>query len=559
MNLLDARRLTGLNVIWDRPSAVLDVAMELDDSLDQLIELWRAQTGTMLEAVGWGTEQTTSHRFAGGVSLALSAPIDGLYAGIELAEWAFAAVQAGLAGTAAEDFDVAAGRLSALIEDEANPGLLKLAGNAASRNVAFLWDDDEASVGLGKGSVTWPCTGLPDRVDWSAVSNIPVGVVTGTNGKTTTVRLASRIVRAAGLNAGLSSTDAVAVNDSIVEQGDFSGPGGARTVLRQKNVDVAILETARGGLLRRGLGVERADAALITNIAEDHLGDFGSQNLDELLAVKWVVMGALDERSTAVLNADDPLLVERAKTLTVPTIWFALGPENPAIAAHTNNGGAAVSVVDDSIARYDGHDWLPICRVDEVPITLNGIARHNTANALGATSLTHALGIDDNSIRSGLLAMTAEDNPGRCNFFRVDGRDVLLDFAHNPEGMAAIFEIARQHPAKRRLLAFAQAGDRTDASIRELARGAWAIGLDHVIVSELADYRRGREPGEVFGLMRDELLLAGADARQISHNELESQSLNEALERAAPGDLVIMLALSDTKNLLQELKSRAGA
>ena len=559
MKLLDARRLTGINVIWDRPSAVLDVVVEPGDPVDELIERWRAHARAMLEAVDWGNEQTTSHRFAGGVSLALSAPIDGLYSAIELAEWAFETVQEEVTGVPGDPFDFHARRLRALVAEEANPALLELAAEAADRGVAFLWDDDEASVGLGKGSTTWASTKLPQNVDWASVTNIPIGVVTGTNGKTTTVRLASHIVRAAGLNAGLSSTDAVAVNDIVVEHGDFSGPGGARTVLRQTDVDVAILETARGGLLRRGLGVERADAALITNIAEDHLGDFGSQNLHELLSVKWVVTSALDRHSKAILNADDPLLVERAKSLTVPIVWFALSPANPVIAAHVRDGGAAVSVIDGSIARYDGREWLPLCQVTDVPITLKGIARHNTANALGAAGLTHVLGIQDDSISAGLRSMTADDNPGRCNFFSVNGRDVLLDFAHNPEGMAAIFEIARQHPAKRRLLAFAQAGDRTDASIRELARGAWAIGLDHVIVSELADYRRGREPGEVFGLMRDELLLAGANASQISHNELESQSLNEALERAAPGDLVIMLALSDTANLLQDLKSRAGA
>ncbi len=555
MKLLEARRLTGLNVVWDRPCAVVDVSFAEGDNGDEFVSRWRSNVEAMLTAVGWAAEQTASHRFIGGASLVVSAPIDGLYAAVELVEWAYEATANTDSQNDEDDFDRHAARLKELMREEAYPPVLALSNAAAERGVAFLWDDDEVSVGLGKGSKTWAATELPSDVDWSKIRNIPVGVVTGTNGKTTTVRLASHIVRAAGFTVGLSSTDWIGVDDEIIEHGDYSGPGGARTTLRQQAIDIAILETARGGLLRRGLGPQRADAAVITNIAEDHLGDFGSQNLSELLDLKWIVMHALDDQSVAILNADDPLLVNKAQELTAAIVWFSLDKDNPTLRASIAKGGSVLTISGNAIMRFSGSESTTLCAVNEVPITLNGAAKHNIANALAAIALCGALGVSDDAIVSGLKTMTANENPGRCNLFNIGGVDVLLDFAHNPEAMAAIFEIARNRPAKRRALCFGQAGDRTDEQIRELARGAWSIGLQRVVVSELAEYRRGREAGDVYALLRDELLLAGADANQISHNELESASLAEALEWAEPGDFIIMLALGGSANLLQTIKA----
>ncbi|MFQ5549470.1 MAG: glutamate ligase domain-containing protein, partial [Woeseia sp.] len=189
------------------------------------------------------------------------------------------------------------------------------------------------------------------------------------------------------------------------------------------------------------------------------------------------------------------------------------------------------------------------------PIALGGAANHNVANALAAAALTHCLGIPMPAIREGLKSMSQDENPGRCNIYAIDDYSVLVDFAHNPHAMAALFDMARAVPAKRRLLAFAQAGDRTDASIRELARSAWTIGLDAVIVSELEAYARGRAKGEVFGVIRDELINCGAREDQIRHFEQETESLDAALDWAEPGDLIIMLALSQRDEIQEKLES----
>ena len=421
----------------------------------------------------------------------------------------------------------------------------------------MLWDDDEVSLGLGRHSQTWPVRELPDphSLDWDLFRDVPTALVTGTNGKTTTVRLATHILRAAGYTVGMSSTDYIAVNNEVIDRDDWSGPGGARTVLRHKDVDAAILETARGGLLRRGLGVYAANAAVITNIGRDHLGDFGSRSLDELMDIKWIVSRAVRDNGTLILNADDARLVGSARDYPGTLAWFSLDPGNPVVLSHTSGGGTAYVQQGGELVKIEGETREPLCSAADIPITLNGAARHNTANALAAAALTAAMGVSMADIRRGLTTMTQEENPGRGNVFEVDGFKVIIDFAHNPQAIEALLDMAAAMQGERKVLCFAQAGDRPDDLIRELARNAWKKGLDRVIVSELAHYYRGRGPGEVYGLIRDELLNCGARDDQIEHNDEEIESFDSALAWAQPGDLVIMLALERSP----ELYDRIGA
>ena len=326
-------------------------------------------------------------------------------------------------------------------------------------------------------------------------------------------------------------------------------------MLREQNVEVAILESARGGLLRRGLGVNAADAALITNIAEDHLGDYGSQNLVELLNIKWIVSRAVVGRGRLILNADDPLLVSKADRYPGELIWFSLHADNPIVAEHVAAGGSAFILDEQQLLKIDGSSSQAICDAGEIAITLHGAARHNIANSLAAAALSSCLGATLGEIRTGLKTMSQDDNPGRCNVFEIDGRTVLVDFAHNPHAMQALFDMAQALPAKRRVLCFGQAGDRPDQAIRELARDAWSIGLDRVIISELAAYYRGRAANEVYGIIADELQQQGARAEQIAHFDEELKSLEAAMNWAEAGDLVIMLALGGPAKIQQLLKS----
>ena len=554
MEFIDARRLTGYNAVFDKIGSILDVACTPEEA-EQLVPVWADNVGRMLEALDWPSAEFAFRRLEGGISLAYSAPIDQLYAASEINEWAWVASAFELGALQDEpDFDEALAALQKSAAEEANVELMWLIDEATAHGKTLLWDDDEVSVGLGRHSTTWPIREIPDALDWDSFEDVPIGIVTGTNGKTTSVRFAKHILRAAGHNVGVSSTDWIAVNERIIDRDDWSGPGGARAVLREQDVDAAILETARGGLLRRGLGVEQADAALITNISEDHLGDFGSRNLDELLDIKWVISHAVRGGGKLVLNADDERLVAKSQEFDGAIVWFSLDASNPVVASHTGSGGVAFVLDEGELARIDGDDRQVICSASDIPLALGGAARHNVANALAAAALTASMGVSLPDIATGLTTMQQDENPGRWNIYALNGFRILIDFAHNPAAMSALFDMARAIPASRRVLCFGQAGDRTDALIRELARDAWAIGLDRVVVSELPKYHRGREHGDVFALIRDELLKGGAADEQIHHFEEELESLEDAIGWAEPGDLVIMLALGGAHPVQERLK-----
>jgi len=578
--LRDSRRLTGPNVLWQWPGPVIDVALGAADPAEaardaELAEAaWGRQVRALMEAVGWGEEPVVSRRFPGGLSLAFRAPMDVLYAACELNELAWAAAVAELeggeadsgAGAAAEagGLDLVAGleRLRAEIRKERNPPLLRLQRAAARRDELFLSCDDAVSVGAGRWSRTWKVNRLPEagEVDWGKVSSVPIAMITGTNGKTTTVRLLKAMVDAQGKVPGLSSTDWLRVGDRILDRGDWSGPGGARAILRHPEVDLALLETARGGMLRRGLGLGagEADVVLITNIAPDHLGEWGIQDLDMLADTKFVIRHA---GKAVVLNADDPKSVERACLIEQPLTWFSLDPGSPVVAAHLASGGAAAVLRGEQLYWCQGVEVQPLVAVGEIPFTLGGAARHNVANALAAVAVAKGLGLDDASIVAGLRGFQsdARDNPGRLNRFEVGGAEVLVDFAHNPHGLAALLEMTAAMPAKRRLVTLGHAGDRDDQAIRELAETALQAGVDRVILKEQDEHLRGRDAGEVTGLMEQALLAGGFPADQIGRADTELEATEQALEWAEPGDLLLLLTLAQRVEVLQRLGGLSSA
>ena len=543
MKLLESRRLTGPNLLLDRPGAVIEVALEPEEAA-AAVAAWREQARRMLDAVGWSGEETAARLFSGGASLAISAPIDALYAATEVNEWAWAAAEASCRGEMPE---IAAGRdaLRRLIAQESNPALLALRDAAVARGVAFLSDGRFASAGLGTGSLTWPVDELPppESVDWRAVHDVPVLLVTGTNGKSTTVRLVAAMVTAAGKVPGLTSTDYIEVGDEVIERGDFSGPEGARAVLRDKRVEVAVLETARGGILRRGLVANRADAAAVTNIAEDHLGDYGIHDLASLTATKLVIARVVRPDGRVVLNADDPELVAAAGGVAAPIVWFAFDAGNPVVAGHVAAGGEAVVVDDGALVLDRGGERTAVIRAGEVPVTFGGAARYNVANALAAIGVASVLRLPAEAMASGLrsLRSTPEDNPGRANLFEWNSSRILLDYAHNPHGIKALLDIAQALPARRKLIILGQAGDRSDEAIRDLARAAWELRPDYIVVKELPEMLRGRQLGEVPAVLEDELRRLGVPAAHLERADSELEAVNRALAWARPGDLLVLL------------------
>jgi UDP-N-acetylmuramyl tripeptide synthase len=557
MRVLDSRRLTGPNLLLDRAGAVLDLELA-DAERDRALAAWRAAATRLLDGVGWRGQVLAMRSFPGGASVAFTAPADALYAATDLNDAAWATAQAELGGESPPDANATLEGLRTTIAAERRPALLALRDAARARGVLFMHGEEQVSVGSGTGVAVWgdDAVPAPTAVDWSRVHDVPIALVTGSNGKTTTVRLLAAIARAARRVAGLTSTEGVHVGGRQLGEGDYSGPSGARLLLRDPDVEVAILETARGGLLRRGLTVERADVAVVTNIADDHLGEFGVQDLATLTETKLLTARAIGPAGRVVLNADDPRLVAASRDLTVPVAWFSLDAGNKVVAGHVARGGRAAVLRGDEITLLEGHPVV-VAGVSEVPLAIGGSARHNIANALAAVLAAGGLGLPLEAISGALRRFGTDpaDNPGRANLLEVGGVKVLVDYAHNPHGMEALAAAAAGVTSKRRLVMLGQAGDRSEQAIRELARSVMALRPDRVVAKEMERYLRGRAPGEIPGILADEFRRLGLTEDRISAGDLEIPAVEKALEWARPGDLLI-LAVHQDRPLVAALLER---
>jgi cyanophycin synthetase len=544
VRLLDSRRLTGANLFNDSPGAVIDIALD-DTDLELLVAAWKQHAQRLLRELGWD-EHIFTRPFTGGVSLGVGAPADGLYTATELNEAAWDAARDWIDGSQRHLLLRAARGLRAEYDDEERPRLRLLLAAAEEQGTAVLLDEDLLTLGLGCHSKSWDLYELPDPedVEWAQLRRIPTVLITGTNGKTTTVRLLASIAREAGAVAGVSSTDWLAMGEELLDRDDYSGPGGARIVLRDQRCELALLETARGGLLRRGLATPRADVAVITNIASDHLGEFGVNTVEDLAEVKWIVTRALDKHGTLVLNAEDPLLMALAERSALPgsLTLFSLSPANPAFKAHVQGGGTGFTLRRGRLERIAEGRTEGVVTAKRLPISYGGAARHNIANALAAAAVADALGIDRNTVAAGLCALRNNDNPGRANLYSIDGVQVMLDFAHNPAGLEALMPMVSALPAKRRALVIGQAGDRSDQDIRDFADAANPLRFDRVLIKRMDAQARGRPEGEVAAVFRDAFRAQGYASKDLKLAKTELDAVRAALRWAEPGDLVLLLS-----------------
>lgn len=559
MELVDSRRLTGPNRLLMGPGAVVEV--RLDDAVaERAITAWRSHARRLLDGMGWDDARFAERRFEGGASLAFDAPIDALYGACELAEAAWHAAGRELSGEPPRDEAEVLAEVRAVIDAERNPRWIALLEAADAHGVACLGDDDHVSVGMGVGSRTWPTDALPEPedVDWSAIHDVPTAMITGTNGKSTTARMLIAIAAAAGRTPGISSTDWIRVGDEVLDEGDWSGPGGARAVLRDPRTQVGILETARGGMLRRGVALERTEVSAVLNVAEDHLGEWGIGSIDGLADGKFVVTRVAQH---VVLNADNEPVADRADQVEVPITWFSMEPDNPIVVDHLEAGGCVYLLDGGDLVRCEGEGRWTVTHVDAIPATLGGAARHNVANALAAAAIARELGFEDDAVRAGLEAFASrtEDNPGRLNRFRLGDVDVLVDFAHNPHGQASVVEMAKALDASRWLVVLGQAGDREDDAIRKLVRVTWTARPDRIVLKEMRAHLRGRAEGAVAELMEDELANLEVPADRWRREPSELAAVRHALAWAEPGDLLLLLVHENRERVLAGITQLADA
>ena len=365
--LSNLRRLTGANFLMRDHGAAAEASIA-DANKALVMAIWRESARELLNSVGWQSSKIAMRAFAGGATLQVSAPTDALHAASDLvaASWEIAIERA--AGQAVDIAPMSA-TLRAAITTELSPKEVALADAAQAHGVTYLGHDAQISLGLGQGAQVYDLADLPapDGVDWPSLHDVPVGMVTGTNGKSTTVRLTAAIGAAAGRCVGLSSSDWVRVGGEILDEGDYSGPAGARLAVRDPRVDLAIIETARGGLMRRGLPVPTADACLLTNIAADHLGTYGIMDVAALADAKFQLSDAIRPGGRLILNADDPELVARSPQFDGEITWFGLEFEADTLTAWIKGGGRAAFVKDGQMVLARDGKITPVLAVADCP------------------------------------------------------------------------------------------------------------------------------------------------------------------------------------------------
>ena len=411
------------------------------------------------------------------------------------------------------------------------------------------------SLGRALRSIAAAGTEAPPWIR-DADRHVPVVSISGTNGKSTTTRMITHILQVAGHHVGTTTSDGVLFDGELVEAGDLTGPAGARSVFDNPLVDVAVLETARGGIVLKGVGYESNEASVLTNVSSDHLDLHGIHTLPELADVKSTVVRMTRADGVAVLNADDPLVAALSRRVRARVCFFSLSGATRRIRRHVARGGLAMVLADGWVTELDGEHRRRIVRADAIPATIRGLARHNVANALAAAAAARALGATLDHVREGLRTFnpTLEQAPGRLNLYRVGDRLVIVDFAHNEAGINVIMDVAeglvgaKQARAGKRFVSIVigTAGDRPDDTLRAIGRIA-AQRADQVAIKETLGYLRGRSRESVIGELLDGVREGGGRPADVPIYEGEAASVRGELSVAGrlaaanvPGILVVM-------------------
>ncbi len=380
---------------------------------------------------------------------------------------------------------------------------------------------------------------------------VPIVAVTGTNGKTTTVRLISHILGINGSTVGMASSDSVVIHNAPIIKGDYSGPDGAKKVLMDPTIDHAVLEVARGGIIRRGLGFAESDVGVLLNVTSDHLGEGDIDTEEDLARLKATVVETVKPSGYAVLNAEDPLVLSAAANTECKVVLFSVNPENPILKENLGKGNMNVILKDEVIEIQKGGWTSTVASVFEIPITFDGQATFNVENVLAAVAATSALGLIDKQIRAGLVSFSPSigQSPGRMNVIEMDHFKVIIDYGHNVGAINATGDFIKDLVSGRKIRMAAGTGNRRDEDIVDLGL-AISNYYDHVIVTDSDP--KGRNPGVTAELLRQGLLKGGFTNDMIAMVLDEREATKTALDMAGQGDLVVLQA-TDVDQVIRDV------
>jgi cyanophycin synthetase len=370
-------------------------------------------------------------------------------------------------------------------------------------------------------------------------TRIPVVAVTGTNGKTTTSKLLAHTLKYSGKIVGLACTTGVLIDGNSILPGDYSGPDGAGIVLREPSVDHIVLEVARGGIVRRGLGVDQVDVGVLLNIGRDHLGCDWIESQEELSLVKSTVIEVVKKTGTSVLNADDSMTMNVLDRARGNIILFSLDPCNEKIVAHVKKGGTVVTVTNrNAVIKKSGLDII-VCTLEEIPITFGGIIDFNISNALAAIGALHGLNLPIEQIRNGIMTFypSVNQNPGRMNLFDFQKYKVLLDYGHNPESARAMAKLLPRLSSGRKIGLCHGTGSRTDEQLIDFGK-ALALVYDHIILTDFDP--RHRPLGETQRLVHEGLIQGGFQERNVEIISEPEKAVDTIFSKAQTGDLLVI-------------------
>jgi cyanophycin synthetase len=532
MHVETVHRITGPHLLINGMGA----AMWLHDVSKEELDRICIRVALAARDMSFGEPKCTSNDM--GYAIAIRAPIDQLYAACTLLEWS----------VETSPWDEKS-RAAVVDEEPINIPLRTLYSHCVEQGISYTVDEDAFFLGYGIHTHSFALDAIPTILELPSVESIPTVGITGTNGKTTTTRMLASIAKEAGFCVGSTSSDGVVIDEEWVVRGDWTGAGAARKVLRDARVDFAILETARGGLMRRGMVIQNTDIVGITNVSRDHFGSWGINSLRALQRAKLSIVRSLKKRGVLVLNKADHDLYElfmkefAPKRLDITIAFYSFVPEE----------GALAYCLDGDVYLKDTR----ICSVEDIPLSLGGHARYNIENALMAIVLAHLQGIGREEIRSGLCRLLPDPihSQGRSNIFSYRGAQVILDFAHNEAGVRAMANLVHSMNPTRSFMILGQAGDRDLSLLKGMAEAAAELHCARYFIKRIAKNNEERSAQETALKLQEFLISSGIEEKCIEVCIDELEAANTALSVIKPNDILLLLTHTHYEDVLTLLRS----